>query len=1142
MTNKVEKQSYPQRVLIRGVVYRVYEDRAIVMGRSGPRVEIAIQSTVRGKSVTAINRNAFKNDHDLLSVVFPKSIETIGSHSFENCIKLTALELPTNLLKVNWYAFAGCTSLTTVHLPFRLERIGHHAFAGCTSLLEVPHFVQTGPKSQAKLSRKLVEQSLPVSLKHLGEAVFEGCTSLTKIVVPYRIREIPENLFNGCSSLNTVWLHNRIRAIKTGSFRGCDSLVTLRIPDSVVNIGVEAWSATTQIVSEEGSAAIEYAVENGLPFTRTELPLVIPTSQFGAPDLEVFEEVVSDERIMSELVQYYELRPSSEEFDRNGYSPQIGNVPLPRFTYENGTYLQNEPVGADDDVVIALVGDIMCGARSQRMDQVGTTYSFDRQFENVSAILSQTDLAIGNLETMVSERAPFASEMVYIEDRPNLNAPIEFLGSVRRAGFDVVTSAQNHMYDTGVRGIFDTLDALNHANLIHGGMFASTNDPRVLMFEIKGMKIAIVSYLDPVRQRMKKAALTNTGLTSLVSLFEEEQIKSDIMSARDQGAEFIIACAHWGVEYTDRISERQAQFAQSLADSGVDFIFGSHSHCPQPFASIEAADSRQVPVVYSGGNFISDIARHAPITQDAVLGLLKLTRDSDGNIRIKGNGYIPCRIVQPVVASTYSVVPCEILADGIYGYTREGAVADTQRIRNVLGESYKPILVNSVRQLELDSSVYSPISEKTSGSLDEIVRECNDYGFNPLVRLDKNSLESALMEVQALGFGLETTRYSTQVFTAVDTEGNTIGFKRVASNLTSMIGLEFCADKILCKTILLENGLPTAYGLPMPRNGHTAAKKFVAAHGWPVVVKPRRGSGGRAVTANIQNDEQLRTAVNHANEFGGFLIEKHVPGEDYRFLVSGNEVLGVWCRDAASVVGDGISTIDSLIDAKNRIRETNPHLASRLIKKDTALIEHLRWAGLTLNHVPQTGKKVYLRSAANLSAGGDNIDVTDETHDSLKEIAVRAKNALPGIELVGIDLLIESHSVPASEQVVNICEINSTPGVSAHEYPMFGNPQPAAKNYVEHIALSSAVNLKEYRENGNFEMRISGSFNEEKFSESMKQWAQDAGVEIQELDQNASEARLSLKGSTVAAAFMNYSALRGISAGTSVSSSTLKAL
>nr|WP_224781255.1 hypothetical protein [Leucobacter sp. Psy1] len=320
------------------------------------------------------------------------------------------------------------------------------------------------------------------------------------------------------------------------------------------------------------------------------------------------------------------------------------------------------------------------------------------------------------------------------------------------------------------------------------------------------------------------------------------------------------------------------------------------------------------------------------------------------------------------------------------------------------------------------------------------------------------------------------------------------------STLTSIVGNRACRDKAIAKSMMRFAGVPTAPALRMPHKGTKSAMRFVELHGWPVVVKPLNGQGGKGVTANITSEEELRLAIKGVDSPMGFLIEKHVGGEDYRFLVAGEEVIGVWRRDAANVMGDGRSSLDELIDSKNEIRGTNPHLATRPIKKDALVLNHLKRSGLTLEYVPSAGEKIYLRSAANLSSGGDNIEITDETHPSLKAIAVRAKQTLPSIELVGVDILLEDYTLPASDQEVNICELNSMPGISAHDFPMYGKPRTAAARYLEILAAGTGVSLKDTRKQSRFLLTSYGQFNENHFADHLASICNRAGVKLLDVE------------------------------------------
>lgn len=397
----------------------------------------------------------------------------------------------------------------------------------------------------------------------------------------------------------------------------------------------------------------------------------------------------------------------------------------------------------------------------------------------------------------------------------------------------------------------------------------------------------------------------------------------------------------------------------------------------------------------------------------------------------------------------------------------------------------------------------------------------NVFVDNPLLHVSKASLESALIESETLSYGLRSTRYSATVFTASGTGGLTIGFRRAASTATSVVADEICADKSLTKSLLQTNNLPTAIGQRMPRAGINSSMNFIKRHGWPVVVKPLRGSGGRGVTANIDNEVDLRDAIPHADSPSGFLIEKHVPGDDFRFLVVGDTVAGVWVRDAANVVGDGEADLDSLIDSKNAIRAQNPHLSVRPIPKSELVLSHLKRSGKDLSYVPAKGEKVYLRSAANLSSGGDNVELTDETHPSLKAIAVAACQALPGTELAGVDMLLSDHRAPADTQTVNICEINGRPGISAHDYPMYGPPRRAAKAYVERLAGLQRAELGDYRASGAYDFTVVGRFNGSKYLDHLANAERAVGAQIEGARVSGDTATFRVVGTALAAAVVD---------------------
>lgn len=211
--------------------------------------------------------------------------------------------------------------------------------------------------------------------------------------------------------------------------------------------------------------------------------------------------------------------------------------------------------------------------------------------------------------------------------------------------------------------------------------------------------------------------------------------------------------------------------------------------------------------------------------------------------------------------------------------------------------------------------------------------------------------------------------------------------------------------------------------------------KYGESLGFPLVVKPNLGSLGKGVTTNIKTTDQLRQSIEHVREIGydEIIVEQHVCGDDYRVYVVGDEIVGVIKRSPASVIGDGEHTIKQLIKLKNKQRKENPYLRTKLINIDDELIHLVKEKNLTLNSVLDVNEHVQLKNISNLTSGGDSIESLKMLHSNIKDTAIEALRAIPGLKHAAIDLLVE-------DSKGKVIEINPTAGISMHMFPSQGKP------------------------------------------------------------------------------------------------------
>ena len=331
----------------------------------------------------------------------------------------------------------------------------------------------------------------------------------------------------------------------------------------------------------------------------------------------------------------------------------------------------------DTTFTLTAIGDVMCH-NTQYMDAYDSntgTYDFSYVFDNISSYTKTADICIGNLETS------FAGEDRGYSNYPTFNSPDSLADSLKRIGVDVLSTAGNHALDMGFSGLSRTIDVLDKADISHLGTYKTQEDQdKVLIKYIKGVKIAILNYTYGTN-----GISVPSDKKFCINLIDKDLIKKHIETAKNQNADIIVACMHWGTEYQTKQNSEQEELADFLFQNGVNVIIGNHPHVIQPMekrtVTLEDGSTRDGFVAYALGNFICD--QNAVNTRDSIILNLKITKHTDGSITIDNYDYVPIYMYKDSSVSKHKMKILDINKT-IYNYEHNLDDSITEKIYNLM--------------------------------------------------------------------------------------------------------------------------------------------------------------------------------------------------------------------------------------------------------------------------------------------------------------------------------------------------------------------------------------------------------------------------------------------------------------------------
>jgi cyanophycin synthetase len=367
----------------------------------------------------------------------------------------------------------------------------------------------------------------------------------------------------------------------------------------------------------------------------------------------------------------------------------------------------------------------------------------------------------------------------------------------------------------------------------------------------------------------------------------------------------------------------------------------------------------------------------------------------------------------------------------------------------------------------LEKGIFQVVVEYTEESVGRLALELAEKLITAALNHDSFDLNAALEQLRELDEDVRLGPSTGSIVNAAIarnipyrrlTDGSLVAFgwgskqrKIQAAEMdgTSAIAEAIAQDKELTKKLLHAAGVPVPLGRSVsdPDDAWAAALEV----GLPVVIKPKDGNQGKGVTVNITTREQLDAGFHAASEFrDDILVERFLPGNDFRLLVIGNKLIAAARRDPPQVVGDGKQTVRQLVEQVNKDpRRGSGHSTSLTkIRFDDIALASLAKQGFVADSVPPKGQRVILRNNANLSTGGAATDVTDDVHPEVAARAVAAAQMV-GLDICGVDLVCDSVLKPIEEQNGGIVEVNAAPGLRMHLSPSFGKGRAVGEAIID---------------------------------------------------------------------------------------------
>lgn len=671
-------------------------------------------------------------------------------------------------------------------------------------------------------------------------------------------------------------------------------------------------------------------------------------------------------------------------------------------------------------------------------------YSF---FKEIELLVNDSDHLILNLETVL-ENNPISP----LKDKEYLNwdKPSRTINVLKQLGVSAVTLANNHTMDFGPEIMLKTKQQLLDAGIkCFGAGSALKEAPEPLEINISGEQstktVYVLSGMRASKRYREDYVYFADHESPGVNPLDLNSMTEQITSLRKNNPEsIIIIFPHWqGIDYK-WVSPKIKDTARGLIDAGANYIFAHGTHMINPIEKYKSGF-----IAYSIGNFVfNSPGRYKKLGAPPYSFIIHLELSeqypewkvkeclypifSDN----KESNFTP----RPV--NENEAIEIELLLEN---KIKENALIKIGRFKDKRGFYFS----SAFNDPSYDGNIKSDSSTKNrttsnSTSLQNLDKESNQY--------EKKTFSTKTLIAQEFAkHGFQSEFIGKFLVTYFSNER--VVFFETESSLTSLVGWRIIKNKVLAKKFLSSAGVSVAKGKYFNKKDKQQALNFI--YNYPLcVIKPSDGRKGKGITVGVSNEEEFdyawKTAITHSEK--GILVEEQFTGgTEARYLVVDGKCVAVLKRIPPMVFGNGIDTIEMLIEKKNNQKLKNPNLKNKLIKIDHHRSSMIKTQGFKITDIPPNGTRIIIDWKAGLSTGADSYDYTDEIHSGFKKIAEKAAVSVPGLDIAGIDILAHDHTLEPTDENYIVIEVNTRPGIGGHHYPVYGKPRNVVKDIVKYV-------------------------------------------------------------------------------------------